>query len=56
LNELKRHEEALAAFDRAIQLDPQNAVAYNNKGYVLQLLGRTVEAEEAFRKAQALDS
>jgi tetratricopeptide (TPR) repeat protein len=35
LADLHRYEEALAAFDRAILLDPNDARAYFNKGIVL---------------------
>ncbi len=35
-----RHEEALAAYDEALRLDPQNADAHNNRGIALRKLGR----------------
>ena len=32
LNNLKRYEEAIQMYDKAIQLNPQDSLAYNNKG------------------------
>lgn len=39
LAELGRLEEALAAYERAIRLNPNDADAYYNQGNVLQELG-----------------
>src|SRR5438270_13615849 len=36
LYNLKRYQEALAAYEQAIRLDPNYALAYNNKGEVLR--------------------
>jgi serine/threonine protein kinase len=47
LIELKRYEEALAAIEQAIRLDPNNALAYDRKGSALNLLGRSKEAQQA---------
>jgi len=41
---LGKHEDALAAYDEVIKLEPQNPIAYNNKGFVLKTLKRTEEA------------
>ncbi len=46
-----KFEEALAAFDKAIDLNPQYAEAWNNKGRVLATLSRLNEANEAFDKS-----
>lgn len=54
LYDLKRYQEALVAYDRAIQLDPNFAFAYNGKGYTLQQLGRSKEAQQAYEKAKRL--
>ena len=35
LNDLKRYDEALAAYDRALALDPNYAEVWNNKGNAL---------------------
>jgi Flp pilus assembly protein TadD len=50
------YTEAIQAYDEAIGLDPRNAAACYNKGYVLEALGRTAEAKEAYIKAQELGS
>ncbi|CAE7530743.1 NPHP3, partial [Symbiodinium microadriaticum] len=47
-----RHEDALADFSRAIELDPELAAAYNHRGITLQILGR--DAEEDFAMADGL--
>jgi len=54
LNGLKRHEEALAAYEQAISLDPNYAAAYNHKGDVLNKLNRKEEAQQAYEKARQL--
>ena len=43
--------EALAAYDRALEINPQDAQAHSNRGNVLDDLGRKDEAEEAYRSA-----
>jgi tetratricopeptide (TPR) repeat protein len=55
LYSLSRYEEALAAFEQAIQLDPTFAAAYNNKGNLLYSLSRYEEALAAFEQAIQLD-
>jgi len=42
LEELWRNEEALAAFDRALAIDPNYATAHYNRGVVLENLSRDV--------------
>ena len=54
LSDLKRYQEALAAYEQAIRLDPNYANAYNNKGHILKKLNRNPEAEQAFQKARQL--
>lgn len=49
------YEEALEAFNKAIQLDPQFANAWYRKGLVLNNLGRKEEGKEALNKAYELD-
>jgi tetratricopeptide (TPR) repeat protein len=44
LQQLGRHEEALKAFDKAIQLAPDDALLWKNLGDVLLNLGRRAEA------------
>ena len=51
----KQYEEALAAFERVIELDPTRASAYIDKGNALYKLRRYEEALEAFSRALELD-
>ncbi len=52
---LKRYEQALAAYEQALHLDPNSAVAYNNKGNALGELKRYEEALATFKRALRLD-
>ncbi len=47
-------EEAVQAYDRAIQLDPQNPKYWNDKAFNLWLLHRNQEANQASKKALEL--
>ncbi len=51
----KRYQEALLAFEQAIQLDPNDAVIYNGKGLALSNLNRYGEALAAYEQAIRLD-
>ena len=55
LFQLKRYEEALEAFDRALALEPDNHVIHGNRGVVLGTLDCDVEALESLDKALAGD-
>ncbi len=55
LSNSNRHEEAIAAFDQAIGLNPNDAVAYLYKGLALLALRRGREAIDAFDQAIRLD-
>ena len=55
LGALKRHEEALAHFERAIALRPDFAAAYVNRGITLKALGRLEEAIASYDQAIALE-
>jgi tetratricopeptide (TPR) repeat protein len=48
---LKRHEEALEADERALQLEPDNAKTLADKGDVLFHLGRYAEATTAYEES-----
>ncbi|MCU0629738.1 MAG: tetratricopeptide repeat protein [Methanoregulaceae archaeon] len=50
-----RYDEAVAAYDRAVSLDPSFGKAWRNRGLSLSLLNRTTEAEESFQKALSID-
>src|SRR6266699_748821 len=51
LRGLKRYQEALAAYEQAIRLDPNLALAYNDKGDALYDLKRYQEALAAYEQA-----
>ena len=50
-----KYDEAIQAYDKAIQLDPNNANAWNNKGAVLNKQGRYDEAIIAFNQAVSIN-
>ena len=53
-NHLLRRGElsaAVKAFDRAVDIDPGNEVAWNNRGIVLEALGRPEEALRSHNRA-----
>ncbi len=52
---LKRYDEAEAAYRKAIELNPSDATAYYNLGILLKNLKRYDEAEAAYRKAIELN-
>lgn len=52
---LRRHEEALQAYEQAVRLEPDSADAYYNKGNALLCLGRYEEARDAYEDALRLD-
>jgi Flp pilus assembly protein TadD len=51
LSLLGRPEEALVQFARALELNPRYLEALIHQGLILSELGRSHEAEEAFRRA-----
>jgi tetratricopeptide (TPR) repeat protein len=53
LRSLKRPEEALQAHDRALQLQPDFAQAWANRGNVLRDLGRSADAVQSYAQAIA---
>jgi tetratricopeptide (TPR) repeat protein len=42
MNDLGKAEEALEAYNQSVNLEPGNAVAWSNKGYLLALLGLAI--------------
>lgn len=52
---LKRHEEAITAFEKAIEIDPGSAIDYANIGSNLRELGFRKEAIRLYRMALELD-
>ena len=55
LYELKRYEVAVSVYDRATQIEPENAKLWNDKGTALMELERYEEAIIAFDKALELN-
>lgn len=55
LYRLKRHEEAISAFERAIELDPGSGIDYANIGSNLRELGHYEEAIRLYQMALDLD-
>jgi protein O-GlcNAc transferase len=55
LQELRRFEEALESYDRAIMLRPDFAEAHSNRGNALNELRRFAEALKSFERAFVCD-
>ncbi len=55
LQRLGRREEALKAFDKAVQLNPEDAGLWSNLGNILLDLGRSADALLSFQHALTLD-
>lgn len=53
---LKSTEEAIKAWDDALEFDPGSAELWENKGEVLKHLGRLVDAEKCFSRAVEISS
>jgi len=45
------YEQALRAYEKVILIDPENAIAWNNKANTLYRLNRTSESNQAYYKA-----
>jgi predicted TPR repeat methyltransferase len=54
LLEMNRLEEALAAFDRVLAIDPKHAISWNNRGNTFVAMRRLEDAVDSFDKALAL--
>jgi tetratricopeptide (TPR) repeat protein len=52
---LRNYDEAIAAYDLAISLDPNNALTWASQGIVLQILQRPTEALTSFTRATDID-
>ncbi len=55
LYNLGKYNESIEDFDRAIEIDTQNAVAWSNKGAALASMGKYDDALEAFNKTIEID-
>jgi tetratricopeptide (TPR) repeat protein len=51
LRQLGRFEEALASFERSLELDPEDVEGHFGRGVALQFLGRLEEALAAYERA-----
>jgi len=51
----EQFEEALEFFDQVLEMNPENADAWNNKGVALYWTGRPEEAQECYDRALAAD-
>lgn len=56
LKELKRNEQALAALDKAISIEPNDPVALLHRGLTLEEMQRNEEALNAYNQAIAADA
>ena len=48
---IKREKDALKDFDQAIKLEPNNAIFYENRGYVFEKIKREKDACKDYKKA-----
>ena len=53
---MDQHQRAIKDYDKAIQLDPDYAWAYNSRGYAYRKLGQDAKADADKAKACSLDS
>jgi tetratricopeptide (TPR) repeat protein len=54
LYDMKRYQVALASYDEALRLDPEESTYWQSRGSTLQKLSRYPEAVEAYQRANAL--
>jgi Flp pilus assembly protein TadD len=55
LGDLGRYEQAIASFDKAVKIKPDDHSAWYNKGIALEKLGRYEQAIASFDKAVKLN-
>lgn len=48
---LDKNEDAIASYDKALQIDPTHADAWFNKGLSLKKIGKTKEASQCIEKS-----
>jgi tetratricopeptide (TPR) repeat protein len=54
LTQQKRYDEAIAAFRRAIELDPEEPDAHYRLGRVYQLIGKIGDSQKEFGKVREI--
>lgn len=54
LDDLNNYDEAIKAWEKALEIKPQLVEAWNNKVNALKLRSHTTEADTAFAKAKEL--
>jgi tetratricopeptide (TPR) repeat protein len=48
---LDKKEDAIASYNKALQIDPSHAEAWFNKGMILKKMGQTKEATQCIEKS-----
>jgi tetratricopeptide (TPR) repeat protein len=48
---LEKNEDAIASYNKALEIDPSQADAWFNKGIVLKKMGRTKESAQCIEKS-----
>ncbi len=56
LNMLKRYEEAIATYESALQIDPNNAAVYENYGFVYNDMANNLMDEAAYLSGKEYDA
>jgi tetratricopeptide (TPR) repeat protein len=51
-----KYDEAIQAYNKAIDINPEEKIAWAEKGDTLKAIGRTKEANEAYAKANELEA
>lgn len=51
-----KYNEAIQAYNNALEINPQDKIAWNNKANALKALGRIAEANAAYAKAKELEA
>jgi tetratricopeptide (TPR) repeat protein len=55
LYNLNKYDEAIKAYDKAIEIDLRNSLAWYNKGDSLGRLNKSDEAKKAYDKANGIN-
>ena len=54
-SKIEDYEEAIKCFDKAVELDPNNALAWISKANALTESGNNVEAKKCMEMAEKID-